>query len=63
MADTVEPIVWTQEQVAEALQVTPRYVRRLTRSGQLRATYVGRLPRYFPRDVQAYLAHRRQRAA
>jgi excisionase family DNA binding protein len=60
---TDEPLAWTQAEVAAALRVTPRTVRELTKSGQLRATYVGRLPRYLPADVKAYLASRRQRVA
>lgn len=60
---TDEPLVWTQAQVAEMLQVDVRTVRRATKSGELRPTYIGRLPRYLPSDVQAYMAHRRQRVA
>ena len=41
-----DPLVWTPAEVAEQLRVTTRTVRHLTHSGQLRATYVGRLPRY-----------------
>lgn len=55
------PLVYTQSEVATLLRVTTRMVRQLTRSGQLRATYVGRLPRYLPSDVEAYLRARRQR--
>jgi excisionase family DNA binding protein len=60
---TQERLVWTQEEVAEQLCVCVRTVRELTRTGQLRATYVGRLPRYLPADVRAYLAHRMGRVA
>ena len=60
---TDAPLVYTQQQVAEQLHVSTRTVRQLTRSGQLRATYVGRLPRYLPADVRAYLAARRQTVA
>lgn len=62
-SEVVPPLVWTQQDVAQRLQVTTRTVRALTRSGQLRASYVGRLPRYEPQDVEAYLAHRRSRMA
>ena len=65
LAEAIEAkaLTWTQAQVAEALQVKPRMVRELTRTGRLRATYIGRLPRYLPADVQAYIVARRQRVA
>lgn len=58
-----EPLVWTQTEVSELLRVSPRTIRELTRTGQLRASYIGRLPRYLPADVKAYIVARRQRVA
>lgn len=48
----------TPQEVAAWLKVSVRTVRHLTRTRQLRAIYVGRLPRYKVRDVEAYIAHR-----
>ena len=53
----------TPDEVAEILRVSPRTVRRLTASGQLRPVYVGRLPRYTQAEVEAYCAAAYRRAA
>ena len=44
----------TTNDVAEILGVTPRTIRRLVASGQLRPVYVGRLPRFTEAEIQAY---------
>lgn len=44
----------TPIEVAEILRVSPRTVRRLIASGQLRPVYVGRLPRFTATEVEAY---------
>jgi excisionase family DNA binding protein len=46
----------TPSDVAERLKVSTKTVRRLTAAGELRATYLGRLPRYTERDVEACVA-------
>jgi excisionase family DNA binding protein len=51
----------TPAEVAQWLKVSQRTVRHLTKTRQLRPTYIGRLPRYTVADVEAYIAHRRGR--
>jgi excisionase family DNA binding protein len=56
----------TVADVAERLKVSTKTVRRLTSAGELRVTYIGRLPRYTERDLEACivaLARRRRRVA
>lgn len=45
----------TSREVAEALRVSERTLRRLVRQGDLVATYVGRLPRFHVDDVLAFI--------
>lgn len=47
--------VLTPQEVAERLKVSTKTVQRLTRDGYLRAVYLGRLPRYTDRAVEACL--------
>jgi excisionase family DNA binding protein len=49
--------------VAEILGVSPRTIRRLIASGQLRPVYVGRLPRFTAAEIQAYCSASFRRAA
>ena len=56
------PLLTTND-VAEILGVTPRTVRRLVSSGQLRPIYVGRLPRFTEDEIQAYCSAAYRRAA
>lgn len=53
----------TTEDVARVLGCSPRTIRRLIASGQLRPVYVGRLPRFTDAELQAYLAASYRRAA
>jgi excisionase family DNA binding protein len=56
----------TVQEVADRLKVSTKTVQRLTSSGELRATYIGRLPRYTERDLEACvttLSRRRRRVA
>lgn len=46
----------TPSEVAERLQVSRRTVQRLVASGQLRPVYVGRLPRFTLKELDAFLA-------
>jgi excisionase family DNA binding protein len=65
-ATVTDPLVWTQAEAAERLKVSIKTVQRLTSSGELRATYIGRLPRYTERDLEAcvaLLSRRRRRVA
>lgn len=48
-------VLMTREEVASLLQVHSNTVLRLTNSGKLPATKVGRAVRYFRSDVIAYL--------
>ena len=55
-----DDVLWTQEQVAEYLGLSPRTVEGWRRRGRGPAWHrVGRSPRYFKRDVLAWI--RRQR--
>ena len=56
------PLLTTND-VADILGVTPRTVRRLVSSGQLRPIYVGRLPRFTEVEIQAYCSAAYRRAA
>lgn len=49
------PALLTSEDVSRILGVHRNTVRRLVRRGQLRAIHVGRLPRFRPEDLDAYL--------
>jgi excisionase family DNA binding protein len=49
----------TRSQVAEILQVTLETVRRWTDDGQLPVIRFGRLVRYDPRDVEAFIRARK----
>jgi excisionase family DNA binding protein len=56
----------TPADVAGKLKVSRKTVQRLTARGELRATYIGRLPRYTERDLEACIAsltRRRRRVA
>jgi excisionase family DNA binding protein len=53
--DTSSARLLTPREVAEILRVSPSMVRALTRRDELRAAYIGRLPRYRTEDVTAYL--------
>jgi excisionase family DNA binding protein len=56
----------TSAEVADRLKVSVKTVQRLTRGGELRPTYIGRLPRYTERDLEACIAllsRRRRRVA
>ena len=53
----------TTNDVAEVLGVSPRTVRRLIASGQLRPVYVGRLPRFTEAEIRAYCSAEFRRAA
>lgn len=46
----------TPKEVADQLRISASMVRKLTKEGRLRPIYVGRLPRYEQRDVDAYVA-------
>lgn len=48
-------LVLTSEQVAEMLEVSPRTVARLVKRGELPVLHIGRLPRFRPADVEAFL--------
>ncbi len=57
-----DDVLWTQEQVAEYLGVSPRTVEGWRRRGRGPAWHrIGRSARYFKRDVLAWV--RRQRGA
>jgi excisionase family DNA binding protein len=48
--------ILTKQQAAEYLQVTPRYIERMVRSGRLRACKpTGKLVRFFLKDLNAFL--------
>lgn len=49
----------TPREVAELLRCSPSMIRLLNRRGELPAVYVGRLPRFHPDDVAAYLERSR----
>lgn len=59
---TRDPLL-TVTQVAEWLNVEPRFVYRLTGSGQLDKTYVGRYLRVYESSVIAYLDARTVKAS
>ena len=61
MTQENDDVLWTQEQTAEYLGVSPRTVEGWRRRGTGPEWHrVGRFPRYFRRDVLAWV--RRQRA-
>ena len=51
---TIEPLLGYEE-VAELLTITPRSVFNLRRSGQLRALKIGKLVKFDPVDVRAFI--------
>jgi excisionase family DNA binding protein len=53
------PQLWTIDETAEVLNVSPRTVRRLIESGALRAHRLGRLVRISDDDVTAFLSANR----
>jgi excisionase family DNA binding protein len=56
MSQTIPyPQFLTIPQVAKALQVVPLTVRRLIKSGKLKASHVGRRIRIRPADLDKYL--------
>jgi excisionase family DNA binding protein len=59
--------LYTQADVAQLLRVSPKTVQRLTRSGELRAVYPGRYPRYTQKALDSLIAslegRRRRRVA
>lgn len=54
------PELWTDEQLAEYLGCTLRFVRRLADERRIAYTLVGRHRRYRPEDVAAYLDRERK---
>ena len=48
------PLLWTAEQVAEQLGISPRTVWSLTAGGDLPVVRIRRCVRYRPEDVRAY---------
>ena len=48
-------LLWTAEQTAYVLSVTPNTVRGLYRGGGLRGVMVGRYLRFRPADVRTYV--------
>jgi excisionase family DNA binding protein len=56
MSQTIPyPQFLTVEEVAKALRVVPLTVRRLIKSGKLKASHVGRRVRIRPADLDKYL--------
>lgn len=53
----------TLDEAAAVLRVSVRTVQRLVASGQLRPIYVGRLPRFTEKELEAYCAAGWRRAA
>jgi excisionase family DNA binding protein len=53
----------TSREVAGRLAVSVSMVRKLARRGELKAVYIGRLPRFDEGDVAAYLERRCARSA
>ncbi len=49
------PKLLTVDEVAEALQCSPRAVAAWTASGELASVKLGRLRRYRPEDVEAFI--------
>ncbi len=59
----VERILMTREEVAEALGVTPRFVRDLAARGEIKELRLGyKTVRFDKRDVNAYVRRLRRRA-
>lgn len=50
------PLLWDARTTAEALGVSPRKLWSMTASGEIPSLKLGRLVKYRPEDVQAYLA-------
>ena len=55
-------VLLTEEEAAEYLGVTKRFVERTRLAGELQVTYVGRLVRYHIEDVEAYIARQRSKS-
>lgn len=51
--------LWTFEEAAEFLAVSPRTVRRLVAQGELPSVHIGRAVRLLPSDVAAWVRGRR----
>ncbi len=58
MVDEAQPLL-SKDQVATLLGVRPRYVDRLMKEGRLPYYKIGRLVRFQPGDVAAYLMETR----
>jgi excisionase family DNA binding protein len=56
-----DDILYTTEEVAEKLKITPKTVREYIRRGEMEAIDMGQGYRIFKRDLDAFLERRRRR--
>jgi excisionase family DNA binding protein len=60
MPDT-DDTLYTTEEVAEKLKITPKTVRQYIQRGELEAIDMGQGYRIYKRDLDTFLEHRRRR--
>ena len=56
-----EDTLYTTEEVAEKLKITPKTVREYIQRGELEAIDMGQGYRIYKRDLDAFLEHRRRK--
>lgn len=52
---SIQPLLLTARQAAKALSISERTLYTLTKTGEIPAIKVGRLVRYDPRDLDAWI--------
>ncbi len=56
------PLLYSPSQCARALNISPRTLWSLTAAGEIPALKIGRLVRYDPEDLRAFIARKRAAA-